>query len=927
MSPNKDAAARYVCLTHHRRTRLVVLILSALASQAHGAAPASPAGPVNPASPIAPAGAAPITFDSSFFPAGSGIQVDLSRFDKAGYVPPGTYRGDVLLNNNWRARADIVFEELPGTGATAPCYDASALTRYGIDLHKVAMDTVHSARKSIPDGTFCGNIGDYIPDATASFDSGDQSLSLSVPQIYTMRNARGYVDPSQWDAGIDAGVLSYNANLYRSDTQRVSSSSAYVGLNAALNLGSWHLNHLGSLNWTSRQGRRYQNSATYVQHDVPAWQAQAVVGETFTSGDFFDSVRLRGVRMYTDDRMLPQSLRGYAPVVRGIADTNAHVIIRQNGYIIYDTTVAPGPFVVDDLYPTGYGGDLDVEVNEADGRIRRFSVPYSSVAQLLRPGQQRWSVSAGKVKQYGALDAPTIVQGTYQRGLSNLFTGYTGAIAGSGYRSALIGTALNTDVGAFYTDLTYADTKLPRQSSTSGLSVRVGYNKDISETGTNLGIAAYRYSTSGFVGLSDMVSMRDAIARGYDNALMRQRNRFDVSLSQSLGDKSAYGQLFLTGSVMNYWNNRGRQVNFSAGYSNNWKQLSYSISAQRTRDSISQFAPGIASVIDAIPGAADTYLRTGAQPTIRDTQVFINFSLPLGRVDKAPMLSSTINHSNSNGSSEQLSLNGRFGDEDRISYGSTLGHSYGSTNAAVNAQYVGNSGNVSGTYSYGSGYNAGSLGFSGTIVAHKGGVTLSPPAGGTIGLIYAPGAGGAQVGGVQGSVVDKRGYAVAPNLMPYLLNTVTLDPKGTTTNVEFKDTSQNVAPRAGTVVLLNYQVDSSTMLIIDAKLSDGRPIPFGADVLDEQGKNIGVAGQASRLMVRGVQADTMLTVRWGAGAGQSCRLPIKLPPGKPSDVETIEASCEDLAPVDGLPAAQADSSPKRSSSSSSPVSSNIGSAP
>jgi outer membrane usher protein len=415
MSPKKDAAALYPGPTEHRRSLLAAFILSGLASQAYAAAPVSPASPANPAAPVAPVGAEPVSFDSSFFPSGSGIRTDLSRFDKAGYVPPGTYRGDVRLNKEWRARAEVVFDDVPGTDITAPCYDAKSLVQYGIDLHKVETDTAHPARKPIPDGTFCGDIGDYIPDATATFDTEDQSLSLSVPQIYTLRSARGYVDPSQWDSGINAGVLQYYSNFYRNSSYGSSSSSAYIGLNASLNLGSWHLDHLGSLNWVSRTGRHYQNSATYIQHDIPAWKSQFVGGDTFTSGNFFDSVRVRGVRLYTDERMLPQSLRGYAPVVRGIAETNAHVVIRQNGYIIYDTTVAPGPFVIDDLYPTGYGGDLDVEITEADGRIRRFSQPYSSVAQLLRPGQQRWDITAGKVNQIGVLDAPYILQGTYHR--------------------------------------------------------------------------------------------------------------------------------------------------------------------------------------------------------------------------------------------------------------------------------------------------------------------------------------------------------------------------------------------------------------------------------------------------------------------------------------------------------------------------------
>jgi outer membrane usher protein len=871
-----------------RRTTLAILILSGLTLQAY----ATPAALVNPAAPISPAAAEPVSFNSSFFPVGAAPQVDLSRFDKSGYVAPGTYYGDIFLNSTWRARKDIVFANVPGTEDSKPCYDAASLSSYGIDLAKVAANQADLARKSIPNGVFCGDIGDYIPGASVSFDASEQSLSLSVPQIFMSRAARGYVDPSQWDAGIDAGALSYTSNFYSNSLQGRTNVSGYLGLNASINLGSWHANHLGSLNLLQGRAARYQNSATYLQHDIPAWRAQFVVGETFTSGDFFDSVRLRGVRLYTDDRMLPQSLRGYAPVVRGVAETNAHVVIRQNGYIIYDTTVAPGPFVIDDLYPTGYGGDLNVEITEADGRVRRFSQPFSAVPELLRPGIDRWGLAAGKVSQQNLVDSPTLLQGTYQRGLSNLLTGYAGAIVGTGYRSILAGTAFNTNVGAFSTDLTYASTSLPGQSTDNGVSFRVGYDKNITDTGTNLSVAAYRYSTSGFVGLNDMVTLRDAYARGYEDAVQRQRSRMDITLNQSLGDANRYGQLYLNGSVVDYWNQHGRQVNFTAGYSNSWRRLSYNVSVQRTRDSTSQALLGPV-VEDGLSGPLADYFSPSNPTTRRDTLVFISATLPLGRTDKSPTLSTMINHSKSTGSSEQVSLTGRAGGDNRISYGATAGRSGDSNTAAINGQYNGDRANVSGSYSYGSGYRQASIGATGTLVVHEGGATFSPPAGDTIGLVYAPGAAGARVGGSQGAVVDAHGYAVVPYLMPYQLNVVSLDPKGTSANVELKGSTQNVAPRAGSVVRLDYRVDSSNLLLIDTQLPDGRPVPFGADVLNEKGDTVGVVGQASRLMVRGVDDNATLTVRWGSKGDESCSVHVHLPQssGKSADMQTLQAPC------------------------------------
>lgn len=44
--------------------------------------------------------------------------------------------------------------------------------------------------------------------------------------------------------------------------------------------------------------------------------------------------------------MVPYSERQFAPVVRGIARTQARVEVKQNGYTIYNTTVAPGLFAL-----------------------------------------------------------------------------------------------------------------------------------------------------------------------------------------------------------------------------------------------------------------------------------------------------------------------------------------------------------------------------------------------------------------------------------------------------------------------------------------------------------------------------------------------------------------------------------------------------
>lgn len=871
-----------------RTAMLPMLVALALCTRATGATLPASAGSV--------AASGNVSFDADFFPRGSAAAMDLARFGRSGYVAPGTYRGDVVMNQQWRARTDIVYADVPGQDDTQPCFTAAALRQYGVDLDHLHADPLEVPRRPVPDGVFCGPLGDYIPGATATFDSGNQVMRLSVPQVHTLRQARGQVDPAQWDAGIAAAVLGYTANLYRSGGDNGGQLSSYLSLNGSLHLAGWQFRHQGALGWSEHGHVRYRSNAAYLQRDVPAWRALWVLGDTFTSGEVLDSLRLRGARLSSDDRMLPPSLRGFAPVVRGIADTNARVTIRQRGNLIHETSVAAGPFAIDDLYPTGYGGDLDVEITEADGRVKRYSVPFSAVPQLLRPGQSRWSVVAGRLAEPDRLDQPDLLQGTYQRGLGNALTAYTGATAADGYRAALAGAALNTPSGAYAFDVTRARARVAGDPVRRGTSLRLGYNKNIAGTGTDLAMAAYRYSTRGFVSVQDLSAMRDAHARGQAGSdAARQRHRMDVSINQTLGARA--GQLYVIGSQRDFWGAAGRQLDFTAGYSNQWRSASYGLSIQRTRDS--QLPWQAAGPRDDIPGTIQPTL-----PTLRsergDTRLYFTLSVPLGRAPRAPAMNVLVNRSQQAGSSTRVSLSGSAGMEDRGSWGAGLSRAAGANSVDLHGQYAGQHGQFTGNASRGPGYRQVGAGMSGGMVLHADGLTLSPPLGDTVGLVHAPGAAGARVENGQGTRVDARGYAVVPYLIPYQLNDITLDPRGAGMGVTFKETNRRVAPRAGAVVRLDYDSHAGRALIIETTLPDGRAIPFGADVLDAHGTVVGVAGQGSRLFLNGLAGSGVVSVRWGESLQERCEVNLTLhehPAPAQRGYETLHAPCTQDRPT------------------------------
>ncbi|MBB5191772.1 outer membrane usher protein [Silvimonas terrae] len=808
------------------------------------------------------ASSAPLMFNPAFL-RGTGTAIDVSKFARTSPLAAGTYRVDLYVNNLFVERGDVAFTDVAGGDVARPCFTRAMLDHYGVNVSTLSPADQADA---------CIDVAEAIKNATASYDSATYRLDLSIPQVALRQSARGQVDPSRWDSGETALTLNYNANTYHSTGENGSSSQTYLGLETGLNAGDWRLRNRGSMQWNhsgDTSTRTWTNLDTYAQRDITGWRSQLTLGDSHTSGEYFDSVGVRGVQLSSDDRMLPDSLRGYAPVIRGTANSNARVTVRQNNQVIYETTVAPGAFEITDLNPTGYGGDLVVTVTEADGSQQSYSVANSAVPQSLRPGVTRYAVSAGQVRNDNLLQSPYLAQFGMQRGLTNLLTGYGAAGAtNQGYVTVMGGAALNTSWGAVGFDVTGASTQLPGTATQRGLSMRTSYSKTVADTGTTMGLAAYRYSTQGYFGLNDAITAYDTIKRGSGtlDSYQRPRNRFELNLNQSIGK----GQIYVNGSVQNYWQQSGSNANYQAGYSNTYHGVAYSVSAQRTDDGFGK----------------------------KDNRVYLSMSLPLNFGTHSQTLYSSVGYGKDSGTTAQTSLSGTALENAALSYGVNANYnSTTTTSVGVNAQYASAVTTLNGSVSHSSGYTQVSAGATGGLVVHRGGVTLSPRNLDAVALVHAPGAEGAQINGLAGVQVDQFGYALVPDLVPYRSNAVTLDPKNLTGDVEFKSTRGEVVPRAGAVSRIEFETVSGRTVIIHTVLADGRPAPFGASVLDDSGANVGVVGQGGTVFTRGIADKGVLTLQ--LSEGKACRISYQLDPkqlGKApqtakSGFATLEARC------------------------------------
>ncbi|WP_354292735.1 fimbria/pilus outer membrane usher protein [Paramixta manurensis] len=806
-----------------------------------------------------------VEFDPAFLSIAPGNDVDLSRFNSGANALPGKYRSDIYVNNNLitTEQIEIVSAE---DKTTYPCLTRQIIAAINLDFEKLPA----TARDALSqDDQSCYRLEKLIPNATVAYDSSEQRLDIVIPQIFIHRSAQGSVSPALWDRGVPALMLGYNLNAYNQHTKSGSENSFYAGFNTGLNVGAWYFRHNGNYNWSENGLKKYTSINTYLQRDIPSIQGRLLVGQSNTRGQLFDSVPFSGVQIASDERMLPQSRRGYAPEIHGIARTNARVTVKQNNQVIYETTVTPGEFLINDLYPSGYGGDLVVTVKEADGSEQSFSVPFSSVTQLLRPGTWQYSVTSGRLRGNELRDPPILTEGTVQYGISNTLTGYTGMQLTDNYYAAQVGLAVDTPVGAVSFDVTKArahiNTNAHGGNSTSGESYKVGFNKLINQTNSNISLAAYRFSTEGYLDLIPALQLRELNTQDNRNVrIWRPKNRLTLTASQGLPGN--FGQFYVTGSVQNYWQKDGTDKQYQLGYSNYIGNLSYSLNATKT------------------------WSNYGRQ----QTSYLLSFSLPLGSsvVRNAPQMRVDLSHDSDGRMSEMTSLNGTAGSTSQFSYGVSASHANqrAGTSGSANAQYRTAVTTVNGGWSGGKDYRSVSAGASGMAMIHGGGVTFSPYYADTAALVEAKGAEGAHVSGYPGIQVDSNGYAIVPYLNPYEMNEITIDPKGTAQGVELDNTSQKVAPYSGAVVKLTYNARSGNALLINASYLN-KPLPFGAAISDSNGSNVGYVGQGGQAFVRVENVSGTLSVTWGDQESKRCLLPYQVPGNQKAAMPILSAVC------------------------------------
>ncbi|KLV62947.1 MULTISPECIES: fimbria/pilus outer membrane usher protein [Citrobacter] len=791
----------------------------------------------------------PSRFNSAFFKhSGSGeMPVDLSVFEKGGQ-PPGNYRVDILVNKRRVDTQNINFS-VDNDGQLTPCLSVAQLKKYGVNVSAYPALTQK--------GNDCANLL-AIKSLSTLFDFNKQQLQISVPQAALANDIRGYIPPEDWDEGINALILNYD---FTGDETRQRhggdiSDSRYANLRPGMNIGAWRIRNYSTWNHNDDGSEEWDSAYTYAQRNIPAWGSQLTLGESMTNSDVFTSVPFTGAQIESDDSMRPDSQRGYAPVVQGIARTNAQIIVRQNNYVIYQNYVSAGAFSIKDLYSTGGSGDLYVTVKEQDGSEQNFVVPYASLANLQREGTLDYAITTGRYRpDDSGVNETSFTQASASYGLPWGLTLYGGGQFASHYQSLAIGLGKNMGGwGALSVDVTQSwgtpEEPIDEEVKESGQSSRIRYSKSIQETGTTLTMAGYRYNSDGYYEMADILD-----TWGNSGPILpdRRRNRGEISLSQPFGGN--FGSI--SGSLVreDYWNT-GQQMNsWRVSWNNHWRAVSYSLGYSYNKNT-------------------QSYDRR--ERYSKDEVFSLSISVPLEKLLPKSWATYSMNSTKGGDTVHSATLSGYALEGDALNWSVQQGYvdvddDDNTYNGSLRATYNGTYGTVQGGYSYDDYSKRTDYGMSGSVIAHANGVTLAQELGETNALVKIPGASGVRVANNDGVRTDFRGYTVVNTMTPYRENEVNLDTETLPEDIDLTETSQTLVPTRGALVRAEYKANVGERALVTLLRSNGSVVPFGAMVTQESGAGqSAIVGNDGEVYLAGLSDNTTLLAKWGNN--QSCRM-------------------------------------------------------
>ena len=782
-----------------------------------------------------------VEFDLDFLRGKAFRNLSPSEVKRLGSVRPGDVAADIYRNGNLMSKTTVRFTEPPDGGNARACITPALFQQLGVKTNFISpqglqlIKTTASPADNSTTSAACLYIDQWLTGATSEFDINELRLDVSIPQAFLTRQNRQSVPPELLTRGENAGFINYNLNNYKAQ----GFSSNFLGLNTGINVGGWQVRHTSFLsqnrttngaNTTSTN--QYVAGETYAKRPLIDLKANLALGDVSSNSPIIGSTPIRGVRLSSEENMLPDDERSFRPVIKGVARTNARVRISQNNTVFFEQTVPPGPFEFDDINPISSVGNLTVVIAEADGTQQTFTVPYSAGMGKLNPGSYRYSIATGLYRNFTSTQDTAVVQGYLRYGFNDFTTPGMEVLLGPNYRNLGLQTSFNSKMGSLSFNTLFSHFDPTNTKPRSGYAFNTTYNPP----------AMGRFSAYAGVGRQSLRYTTPSTALTSGGKALFTDDSFKYSAYAGIGfGMESLGGIGLSTSQQTSWAGEGsRQLRLS--YNVSMRQVFLGLNLDRT------------SYTENRPKAES---------------ISVSLSLPLSFGSSQGNANASFNKTEDFEPTQTLSYAG-YSQENKFNYNLSQSQSgdFGSSSGSVGVQHRYGSLGASVSSSTG-GSQQTSLSASGSMVLHSGGIILAPTVSETFAIVEVPKGEGA---GVLGSAarINGSGFGVVPYLSPYYLNDVQISLEGAPTELEVDNANQKVAPVEGSIVRLKFNASTGRPLLIVLQAINGVRVPIGATVTDSQGNEVGTVGQGSRALVRVQTNKDRLTVVWGDKPNETC---------------------------------------------------------
>lgn len=735
------------------------------------------------------------------------VNPDILQKLKEGEQAEGTYKVDIYVNKKQKISNKMVifnhvdkkltpqltYLDLISLGIDPNFYNISEAENTSFFLHKYNIDF--------------------------KFNFNTQKLYLSIPQRALSRKVKKTVDRQLWHDGNIALFSQYNYKGY----YRLNKFTQNVRLNSGINIGAWRFrNH--SNYYHSEKLNKFTVNSLYAYRQLNTLFSTLYLGQFLPTSRLLGSEKVEGVQFISSNHLVNSPLYANKAMLEGIADTQADIIVKQQGKIIYESNVPPGPFIIDTL-PSMGSNELTLEIKEADGRIKTSIHYFTSMPNQLNKSSYQYNLIAGRVNdKHNHKEKPQyLLMGELAYGLNQQTTLY-GAIKQNGHHH-IYQTGLIFDlgiIGGLATDVSHI------HNNNEYFKYQLRYRKRFSATNTNL---LLNTSYNQFINNN---TFKDGL-----------KGQYGITVSQPLKKigflSIRYNQNFHSKNYPNF--------TVGSSFSSRFKTINYSINyrlAKNKKNYDNHF-----SLFFYIPLSSQRFGHhwlSHSANYYKDREVFSNNTHLGGSL----LQDSRLHYS--------------------LSYTHDINHYKNIDNYSANIRYQGDyqNYNLQGDKNKNRDYNL-QFGINGAVVLHRQGLTLAPYLGNSFAIVNTNGIADIKTKYSTKASTDRFGNLILPSLSLYQNNAITLDASSMPKNAHIDYYSQSVVPTLGAIMKINYPVRLGYNVLFES-LS---PIPFAATAVAYNDENKQISNsytlQNNRLYLAGITEKGSVKIQWGNNSNQQCQ--------------------------------------------------------